>query len=284
MQVGANPLVAALVTERHDLLPESPRIGAALVPAVVQVGLVVVEDRGAVLPLAGEQFLRLRGVGVPFDGVPAHPELPLDRSQAVSCFQQGMNGCVPGPSPVGKAVTCRPWRRGRVRGVNVPWFGLRRCGRQDAQAATVLGDTPLGGLAQVVPQMPSIRDLHSLWCSDSGTFSEERRAVPAYDLDTGPLCEPGGQAGCLPVREQIDRTAGLNVHQHGAVVAALSGGVLVDADHPRCGHLRLRQSVDQAQYRAPADGHAEDGSQPGAARPARARPSAARVERSRSVR
>jgi hypothetical protein len=132
------------------------------------------------------------------------------------------------------------------------------------QAPTVLGDTPFGGLAQVVPEMPPIRDLHSLWCSGSGAFSEERRAVPAYDLDTGPVCKPGGQAGCLPALEQSDRTAGLDVHQHGAVVAALAGGVLVDAGHPRYGHLRLRQVVDQAQDRAPADGYAEDGSQPGA--------------------
>lgn len=48
------------------------------------------------------------------------------------------------------------------------------------------------------------------------------------------------------------------------VVAALAGGVLVDADHPRRGHFRLGQRVDQAQDGAPAHGHAEDGSRPGA--------------------
>lgn len=47
-------------------------------------------------------------------------------------------------------------------------------------------------------------------------------------------------------------------------MAALAGGVLVDADHPRCGHFRLRQRVDQTQDGAPAYGHAEDCSQPGA--------------------
>lgn len=77
-------LVAALVAERHDLLPQLPRVGDALVPAVVQVGLVVIEYRGPVLPLAGEQVLRLRGVGEPLDGVPGHAELPLDRTEAVS--------------------------------------------------------------------------------------------------------------------------------------------------------------------------------------------------------
>ncbi|MFB7337528.1 hypothetical protein ACFC00_38885 [Streptomyces adustus] len=38
----------------------------------------------------------------------------------------------------------------------------------------------------------------------------------------------------------------------------------MDADHPRPGHDRLEQRVDQAQDRAQADGHAEDGSPPGA--------------------
>lgn len=37
MQVGANALVAALAAEWHDLLPQLPGGGAALVPAVVQV-------------------------------------------------------------------------------------------------------------------------------------------------------------------------------------------------------------------------------------------------------
>jgi hypothetical protein len=85
-------------------------------------------------------------------------------------------------------------------------FGLGRCRQQDVQAAAVLGDAPLGGLAQVVPKMPPVCDLDRLRRSGRGAFGEERRAVPADDLDAGPLGEPGSQAGCLPVREQIDRT------------------------------------------------------------------------------
>ncbi|CAM5734794.1 hypothetical protein SALBM311S_01150 [Streptomyces alboniger] len=38
VQVGTDALVAALAAERHDLLPQLPRVGEALVPAVVQVG------------------------------------------------------------------------------------------------------------------------------------------------------------------------------------------------------------------------------------------------------
>ncbi len=70
--------------------------------------------------------------------------------------------------------------------------------RQDAQALAVLGDAPLGGFDQVVPEVPAVRDLDHLWCSGRGALGEERRAVPADDFDTGPLCEPSGQARRLP--------------------------------------------------------------------------------------
>ena len=40
-------------------------------------------------------------------------------------------------------------------------------------------------------------------------------------------------------------------------MATLAGGVLVDADQPRSGHLRLGKSFDQAQDSAAADGHPE---------------------------
>jgi hypothetical protein len=39
VHVGANALVAALVAERDDLLPQFPCVGAAFAPAVVQVDI-----------------------------------------------------------------------------------------------------------------------------------------------------------------------------------------------------------------------------------------------------
>lgn len=110
----------------------------------------------------GEQCLWGRGVGELLDGSNGHPELPLDGTPTVSCLQQGMDGGVPGPGPVGEPVPARPRRRGRVRGWDQLGFGLRCPGCQHAQAKTVLGDAPLSGLAQVVPQMPPVRDLDRL--------------------------------------------------------------------------------------------------------------------------
>ncbi|MEU0629520.1 hypothetical protein [Streptomyces sp. NPDC005989] len=77
----------------------------------------VVEDREPVLPLAGEQVLRLRGVGEPFDGVSGHAEPPLDRAQALSCLQECVDGGVPGPGATGEPVPGRPWR--------TEWFFFR---------------------------------------------------------------------------------------------------------------------------------------------------------------
>lgn len=66
-EAGAKALVAALVAERHDLLPHPPGVRAALVPAVIQVGLEGVEFGWSALPLALEQFLRSGCVGEELD-------------------------------------------------------------------------------------------------------------------------------------------------------------------------------------------------------------------------
>lgn len=219
---------------------------------------------GRVLPLSGEQLFRRCGVGELLDGAVGHPELPLDRASDVSRRQQCVDGGMPAPGPIGESVPARPRRTGRVRGCNSLGLGLGfGCrGDRSAEAVTVLGDAPLGGLAQAVPEMPPVRDLDGLRRTGGGALGEERRPVPAHDLDAGPIGEPGRQAGCLPVGQQVDRTAGFYVDENGAVVAALAGGVLVDADHTR-GHLRLGKGVDQAQDGAPADGDPEHGAQAG---------------------
>lgn len=120
------------------------------------------------------------------------------------------------------------------------------------------GDGPFGGLAQVVPEVPPVRDLDGLRGAGGGTFGEERRPVPAYDLNARPVGEPGRQAGCLPVGQQVDGTVGLDVDEDGAVMAALAGGVLVNADHTRGSDLGLGERIDQPEHRTAAHGHSED--------------------------
>jgi hypothetical protein len=112
--------------------------------------------------------------------------------------------------------------------------------------------------------MPPVRDLDGLRCPGGGALGEERGTVAADDLDTGPLCQPRGQSRRLPVGQQVNWAPRLDIDEDRAVVAALAGGVLVDADHPRRGHVRLGKRVDQAKDGAAADGHPQDGGQAGA--------------------
>jgi hypothetical protein len=135
----------------------------------------------------------------------------------------------------------------RVRGWN-----------KGSKALAVLGDCPLGGLAQVVPEVPPVRDLNGLRGTGGGACGEERRPVAADDLNAWPVGEPGRQAGRLPVRQQVDGAAALDVNEDGAVVAALASGVLVDADHPRRGDLGIGECVDEPEHRAAADGYPEN--------------------------
>ncbi len=128
----------------------------------------------------------------------------------------------------------------------------------------VLGDAPLGGLAEVVPEAPPVRDLHGLRGADGGALGEERRTVTAHHLDSWPLGQPSGQARGLPVGQQVDGPAGFDVHEDSSVVAALAGGVLVDAEHARSGHFRFGKCVDQPQDRAAADRRTEYVGQAGA--------------------
>ncbi|MDH6523398.1 hypothetical protein M2163_000097 [Streptomyces sp. SAI-135] len=131
-------------------------------------------------------------------------------------------------------------------------------------ALAVAGDSPLGGLAEVVPQVPAVGDLRRLGCSGCGAFREERGAVPADDLDPGALLQPCGQAGRFPVRQQIHRSTGLNVDEHRAVDPSFACGVLINTNRPRSRDFRFGQCIEQPQHRAAADGHPEGPCHPGA--------------------
>lgn len=128
----------------------------------------------------------------------------------------------------------------------------------------MLGNAPLGSLAQVVPQVPSVCDLHGLGCPGGGSLREERCAVTADDLNAGAFVQPGGQAGCFPVGQQVHRSPGFDVDQHGPIEAALARRVLVDADHSRHRRFGIGQGLDHSEHSAAADGHSEDTGHAGA--------------------
>ena len=152
-----------------------------------------VEDGCPVLPLPVEKVFRRVSTGEPQDRVLTHSELPGHGPLAVPGGQQCVNGGVLGTGALGEPVAGRPGRTGRLafgRGLRPKAGGLRHEG---SEAAAVLGDGSFGGFAQVVPEVPPVRDLDRLRRSGGGALGEERRSVPADDLDAGPLGEPCGQ-------------------------------------------------------------------------------------------
>jgi hypothetical protein len=71
------------------------------------------------------------------------------------------------------------------------------------------------GLAEVLPQMPAIRDLDSLWGSFSGSRRVVAATVPADDLDLGMGGQPPLQSLCIPVGQHVDRPVGVHVDHNG---------------------------------------------------------------------
>lgn len=194
------------------------------------------------MPLPVKEVFGPGGVGEAFDGAVGHLELAADGAATVAGIQHRVDGGVPGPDAVGEPVAFPGRRQGLFGRCGLlalfpvtGWFGS-----QDAQALAVTGDGPLGGLAEVVPQVPPVGNLSRLGCPGRGAFGEERSPIPADHLDAGPFGQPLCQAGCLPVRQQVHWPSGFDIDQNRAVDAALARGVLIDADHSRGRCLRIR--------------------------------------------
>lgn len=174
--VVADACVSAWIALFLDLLPQFPGVGAAFLPALIEVRLVVVEPGRTALPLTGEHLLRSRGAGEAQDRVEGHAELPGDGPLAVTGGEESVDGGVLGAGAFGEPVPCRPGRRrGRLR----LFLRLLRLSRRGAQAAAVPVDALLGGFSQVVPEMPSVGDLEGLWGAAGGSFGEEGGPVTA---------------------------------------------------------------------------------------------------------
>ena len=119
-----------------------------------------------------------------------------------------------------------------------------------------------GSLAQEVPQVPPVADLHRLRQRPARRLAVGPRAVTAQDLDPGMVPQP-----CLshvrgPARNDIDAAAGLGVNQHGRVDQATAQRKVVDSQHPR--HRRTGQGnlQENPQRGMPGNHHAQCRQQP----------------------
>jgi hypothetical protein len=158
----------------------------AFFPALVQVGLEVVDGAGLVRPLALEQLFGCGGTGIADHGVVAHAELAGDASKAVPSRLQLVDFGVLGAGPVGEpggALRSRGPRLGR-------WFRLGSVGLVFSQAGAVPGDRPLHRLDEVVPQVLAIGALGRLGCAFEGAFGIGAGPVAADHFHFGVLAQP----------------------------------------------------------------------------------------------
>ena len=164
---------------------------------------------------------------------------------------------MPGPGPRGQA--CLRDRRGSL---------VRRLGSRFRprflQAGAVAADGPFDRFAQVVPQMPPVSDLDRQRCALSCPFGVAPAAVPADDLHPGVGIEPGAEGFRGPLGQHVDRPAGFDVDQDGAVDVSLAQREVIDAEHQRSPFIRVGGGADQPYQRGAADCAGQVAGQPGA--------------------
>ena len=132
------------------------------------------------------------------------------------------------------------------------------------EAGAVRYDRFLGVFGEVVPQMPAVGDLDRVGCAVPGALGVVAGPVPADHLRAWMGLEPGLQGAGFPVRQQLDRLPGGDVHQDSPVDLALPQREVVDPEDLRRGaDRRLGQGGDQAQQRGAVHRGAQRGGQPG---------------------
>ncbi len=231
------------MAERPDLLPYRQGVGAALVPAAIQVGLERVQLGRPALPLPAEEVLRSGCAGEGFDGTRGHAELAADRPPTESGGQQFVDNRV-----AGSVRSAKQWPL--VQDEPDGSSNLSSSGADRAGSGTSTHRHPRWSATQrSAASLKLCRRCHlSATCTAWGA----------------PAVAPG---------------VGFRRDQDGPVVAAFAGGVLIDADDARGGNsgsgkdstsrstlLRLTDKPRALAMRAPA-------------RPASARPTAASVDR-----
>jgi hypothetical protein len=106
--------------------------------------------------------------------------------------------------------------------------GVFRDGQGSAQAVSVQSHGAFDRVGQVVPDMPTVADLHRVRCTVMGSFGIGAGPVPADDFDSGVGFQPCGQRLGGAVSQHVDRAPGLDVDQDRAVVVSTSQGEIID--------------------------------------------------------
>jgi hypothetical protein len=132
-------------------------------------------------------------------------------------------------------------------------LGRLRSGGADDGVSAETREAVADGLAQVVPQVPLVRDLGSSRRATGATIGVNPGPVPADHPHAGTLRQPGGEGIRRPFRQDINGPAGLHIGQQGAVAPPPTQRELIHAQHPRRRDgCRIGQGPDHPQQRHPA--------------------------------
>lgn len=130
------------------------------------------------------------------------------------------------------------------------------------------------GLAQAVPQMPAVADLHRAGQRPADCLAVGPRPVTAHDLDPGMVPQPllRDVSGAAP--DDIDAPAGPGAGEHGRVDAAAAQREVVDPQHPRHRQGGKRDLEQDTQRGVPGHSDAKRRQQRAEGRPANSRATA----------
>jgi hypothetical protein len=107
-------------------------------------------------------------------------------------------------------------------------------------AAGVMAGNPLDRVTEIVQQVPAIGDLDCLWRATGRSVRVAAAPIPADHLGCGAGPEPIGELVRRTTVQEIDGAVGFPIHQDRAIHASAPHGELIDPQHARVRHHRLR--------------------------------------------
>ncbi len=210
--VVAYDAVAALVAAFLQFGVQPGDVGASVVPPLVQVGLVLVQDRWPAVLDHDQQLIDGFRVVEPPDGALGQSRLALDRLDALALGLQGLDQAIPLPGADREHRLLHAAGGGLGRGLlqvrDLRRFGSSRLfrflGSGFFQAGAVPGRGLVHVLAQVVVNMPPVRDLVRVRRALPGAVGVGAGAVTADHLYPGMFLQPVRDGVGLAVAEQVN--------------------------------------------------------------------------------
>jgi hypothetical protein len=117
--------------------------------------------------------------------------------------------------------------------------------------------------AAILQQMPTVRDVDGSGRATAPAIGVDRPPVARDHLDAGAIARPGSEAVRVPVGQEVDDGASLQIHEDGAVAVAAPPRPVVHAKDPgRRGGARGRLGPHETEQGITAHRHAEPPGQP----------------------